>query len=86
MKNQKSFIKDTTDFIKKINDLSLPDTNELLLFCMDVKALYPSVPRKEAREAIIHALVERPDINTDPDVILRMMDFTLENIFFHVRR
>ena len=47
---------------------------------MDVKALYP----KEAGEAITHALVERPDTNTDPDVILllvirRMMDFTLEN-------
>ena len=49
---------------------------------MDVKALYPSVSRKEAREAITHALVERPDTNTEPDVILRMKDFTLENNFF----
>ena len=29
---KKSFIKDTTDFIKKTDDLSLPDISELLLF------------------------------------------------------
>ena len=49
---------------------------------MGVKALYPSVPTKEAREAITHALAEISDTNTDLDEILRMMNFTLENNFF----
>ena len=80
VKKQKSFIKDPTDFINKIYNLCLPDRNDILLFCMDVNALYPSVPRKEAIDT--HALAERPDTNTDPDVSLRMMDFTLENNFF----
>lgn len=46
---------------------------------MDVKALYPSVPRKEARIAARKALDKRSDPITDTDTILEMMDFVLNN-------
>lgn len=49
---------------------------------MDVKALYPSVPRDEARKAAEAALNEREDTDTDIQVILRLMDFVLENNLF----
>ena len=47
-----SHIKDTTDFLNKINDIQQPLEEKTLMFCMDVKGLYPNVPRKEARESV----------------------------------
>ena len=41
----KTYIKDSTDFVKKIEKMP-PVSEGDLLFCMDVKSLYPSVPRK----------------------------------------
>ena len=46
-----SFIQDTTDFLNKLSTINQPLPNNCLMFCMDVIALYPSVPRKEACEA-----------------------------------
>ncbi|KAF0287549.1 hypothetical protein FJT64_014057 [Amphibalanus amphitrite] len=49
VENQPSFIKDTSDFINKLQKVPQPVTDQYghipLLFCMDVKKLYPSVPR-----------------------------------------
>ena len=52
---------------------------------MDVKALYPSVPRAEAKEAAREALLERQDSDTSIETILTLMDLVLENnlIFFN---
>ena len=44
---------------------------------MDVKALYPSVPRQEARKAAEEALVSRMDQETSIDTILQLMDLVL---------
>ena len=76
---QNTYIKDTTDFIRKINKLNLPPEKSLIMFCMDVKALYPSVPRKEARIAVQSALQESNDADINTDAVLQMMDFILEN-------
>ena len=46
---------------------------------MDVKSLYPSVPRKEARTAVKKALEERSDEETDISTILELMDLVLEH-------
>lgn len=42
-------------------------------------ALYPRVPRKEAREYVKEALDNRPVKNILTDEVLRMMDMVLEN-------
>ena len=54
-----SYIKDTTDFLNKIKNIPQPLPEGTLIFCLDVKALYTSVPRAEARAAVIAALNER---------------------------
>ena len=46
---------------------------------MDVKGLYPNVPRKEARESVKTALERREKKQIPTDEILRMMDLVLEN-------
>ena len=38
-----SYIKDTTDFLNKVTQIAQP--LPMILFCFDVVALYPSVPR-----------------------------------------
>jgi hypothetical protein len=41
---------------------------------MDVKALYPSVPRKEARGAAEKSLEKRSNKDIPTDEVLRIMD------------
>ena len=54
----KSFIKDTNDFLKKLNELrDLPD--EFILCTIDVVGLYPNIPQKEGLEAVRKALNKR---------------------------
>jgi hypothetical protein len=54
--NLKSYIKDTTELLQKLNKIPQPLPGNNIMFCLDVKALYPSVPRKEARIACEKAL------------------------------
>ena len=49
------------------------------MFCLDVKSLYPSVPRKEAREACEEALNNRSSQTLPTDDVLQMLDMVLEN-------
>ncbi|KAL5012598.1 hypothetical protein ScPMuIL_011149 [Solemya velum] len=52
VKSLPSFIQDTTDFfLQKIEGVQQPLHTDLVIFCINVKALYPSIPREEAREA-----------------------------------
>ena len=46
---------------------------------MDVKALYPSVPREEARIAVSEALDKRTDQTIPTNEVLKMMDMVLEH-------
>ena len=58
----KSFIKDTNDFLKKLNELrDLPD--DFILCTIDVVGLYPNIPHKEGLEAIRKALDKREGRN-----------------------
>jgi len=54
--NLPSFIKDSTDFLNKLNSIPQPLPYNTIMFCLDVKALYPSVPREEAKLACRKAL------------------------------
>ncbi|KAL5012680.1 hypothetical protein ScPMuIL_011231 [Solemya velum] len=54
-----SYIKDTTDFLNKMQQIPQPLPKDAILFCFDVKALYPSVPRDEARMAAVESLGSR---------------------------
>ena len=45
-----SYVKDTTDFLRIIEQMKDTIQPNITLFTLDVKALYPSIPRKEAIE------------------------------------
>lgn len=75
----KSYVQDTTDFLRKLSTVNQPLSNSSILFCMDVKALYPSIPRQEAREVIAKVLNQRQKKEVDTNTILQMMDAVLEN-------
>ena len=60
VKQVKSFVKDTNDFLKKLSalrDLS----NDFLLCTVDVVGLYPSIPHKDGLEALRLALDGREE-------------------------
>ena len=54
----KSYIQDTADFLRKLGEIEALRENEFM-FVMDVVALYPSVPRDKAREAMVRSLEAR---------------------------
>jgi hypothetical protein len=68
-----SFIQDTTDFLNKLSTINQLLPNNCLMFCMDVKALYPSVPRKK-RAKQPKKLSRKDQIKT-----YQLMDMVLEN-------
>ena len=52
-KNQKSYIKDTTDFINFIENKKFPE--ETLLVTMDVTSLYTNIPQEEGTQIVCKA-------------------------------
>ena len=77
----KSFIKDTNDFLKKLNELrDLPD--EFILCTIDVVGLYPNIPHKEGLEAIRKALHKRKDQTISTDSLFILAECVLKNNVF----
>ena len=79
VKSLGSYIQDTTDFLNKISQIEQPLPDNSIMFCMDVKSLYPSVPRKEARMAVKRALDKRMSKEIPSEEVLNMMDLVLDN-------
>ena len=82
VENLPSYIKDTTDFLKKIVELkdSLPE--DAILFTMDVKSLYPSIPKLEALQACKIALDHRTNKEIPTEAIMTLIQTVLDyNIF-----
>ena len=81
-----SFIKDTNDFLKKLNELrDLPD--EFILCTIDVVGLYPNIPHKEGLETIRKALNKREDQAISTDSLILLAECVLKNnVFEHNMR
>ena len=80
----KSYVKDTTDFINKINTLGeLPE--ESYLVTMDVKALYTNIPNKEGIQALNKAYDKKQHKSIATTVIVTLMTLilTLNNFVFN---
>ncbi len=56
MKIFPSYVKDTTDFIKKIENFH--SDNEIILLSMDVSGLYSNIPNQEGKEAVYRTLLQ----------------------------
>ena len=80
----KSYVKDTADFISKIESQP-PVPAQSLLVSMDVKSLYTYIPHKEGFESIRTSLEVLP--STSPTiVILKLLELilTLNNFVFNI--
>ena len=77
--NSPTYIRDTTDFIRKLREIKSTIPTNAILFCFDVEKLYPSVPRTEGIQACKEALDSRkkPIVPTDNaiDMIETVLDF-----------
>jgi len=74
-----SFIRDTTHFLNRLRQVRQPLPSDVLLFTMDVKGLYPNVPRVEARLACKQILDKRLSPTVPTERVLEMIDVVLEN-------
>ena len=76
-----SYIKDTVDFINKINGIE-NITDETFLDTLDVKPLYTNIPNHEGIEAAKEALKSVPKKPIATKVIIKFLFLTLTlNIF-----
>ncbi|KAJ7315893.1 hypothetical protein JRQ81_002055, partial [Phrynocephalus forsythii] len=56
--NAPSYVRDTTDFLRKLKSTqNLPDN--IILATMDVEALYTNIPHKDGLQAIINSIKTR---------------------------
>ena len=87
----KSFIKDTTDFINKIENSGTH--SNCILVTMDIKSLYTNIPHSEGIEAIANTMQQNPHITKDFDIkpevitsllelILKLNNFTFNDKFY----
>ncbi|XP_066931363.1 uncharacterized protein [Clytia hemisphaerica] len=78
-----SYIKDTTDFINKIETITLPQNP--ILVTMDVKSLYTNIPNEEGINAINNILTTNKTQNSLKTKILTFLRLilTLNNFCFN---
>ena len=77
-----SYIRDTTDFINKLQEIDEPIPEGAFLFCFDVCKLYPSVPKEEGIAACREALETRTAPLIPTEYVLEMIKTVLENNTF----
>ena len=82
----KSYIKDTTDFLNKIDQVDTITTNSLLV-SLDVSSLYTNIPNKEGVEATHQALLTDSGLVNNPSNLslaeLLWLVLTLNNFRFN---
>ena len=81
VKELKSYVKDSTDFIRKINSMEkIPDNS--ILVTMDVRSLYTNIPNKEGIEAV-ETTLKRKNIGTTIILTFLRLVLTLNNFVFN---
>jgi len=81
MKDGKSYIKDSSDFLAKIKELGKIPEDSFLVTC-DVVGLYPSIPHSDGLRTLERRLKERTEINVPTEDLVEMADFVLKNNVF----
>ncbi|XP_070548135.1 uncharacterized protein [Ptychodera flava] len=78
-----SYIRDTPHFLRRVQEeVQQPLPEGAIIFCMDVRALYPSVPRKEGMIACKQALDRRKQQIPPTEDIMEAIDTVLDNNHF----
>ena len=79
--NVKSYIKDTNDFLCKLNKIGkLPD--DAIMVTVDVVGLYPSIPHDEGLKAMRAALDKRAKKDVSTDSLCELAEIVLKNNIF----
>ena len=77
----RSYIKDTNDFLRKLDALpSLPE--DTILCTIDVVGLYPNIPHEDGLVAMRKALDEREDKTVSTDSLIELTECVLKNNIF----
>ena len=77
-----SYIKDTTDFLRKLDEIKVKLPTEAILFCFDMEKLYPSIPRAEGLQACAEALKHRSNHPFSSEAVMDMIRAVLDNNVF----
>ena len=81
MKREKSYVKDTGDFLEKTKSLGrIPE--DAFLVTADVVGLYLSIPHDAGLKALHEKLEERSDKKVPSADLVGMAEFVLKNSFF----
>ena len=82
VKKLKSYVKDTTDFIKKIEAVDHVSDDSYLV-SLDVRSLYTNIPHKEGLEAVKQKLKKsKPSFNIKVILTFLKLILTLNNFVF----
>ena len=81
MQNEWSHIKDSGDFIKKINNLDSIPENAILVRA-DVVGLYPNIPHEVVLRALREVLDKRDKKTISTEELLKIAEFMLKNNYF----
>ena len=76
-----SYVKDSGDFIKKINNLHSIPQNAILMTA-NVVGLYPSIPHEVGLRALRESLDKRDEKTIPTEELLKMAEFLLKNNYF----
>ena len=77
-----SYLQDTPDFLRKLDEISDLVEDSDILVTVDVSALYTNIPQDEGLEAAREALEEREDKEVPTDFIINLLEIILKfNIF-----
>ena len=76
-----SYIRDSGDFINKMNNLDLIPKNSILV-TTDVVGLYPSIPHEVGLRALREALNKRDEETISTEELLKMAEFVLKKNYF----
>ena len=77
----KSYIKDTNDFLRKLDALpSLPE--DTILCTIDLVGLYPNIPHEDGLVATRKKLDEREDKTVSTDSLIELAECVLKNNIF----
>ena len=83
VKKRKSYVKDTTDFIKKFEAIDHV-SDDFYLVSLDVRSLYTNIPHKEGIEAVKQKLKKsKPSINIKVILTFLKLILTLNNFVFN---
>ena len=85
MQSAKSCIKDTIDFLGKLDELGKLPENAILV-TTDIVGLYASIPHVDGLEALSAKLEEREDKSIPTEDLLQMLDLFWKTTFSNLIR